>query len=217
MHGCVCTQVQPSRVASEPGDLLARVEWKPPFDIGKHPACARNVSANMTVDLQPVLRGTLLDLRPLRADDWDALFAVASDPLIWEQHPERERYKEEMFREFFRVALESRSALVVIDRRDGRIIGSSRYSGYDVSAREVEIGWSFLARSHWGGRYNGEMKRLMLEHAFQYVDRVLFVIGPQNVRSQRAIERVGGVLLGTRIVRDSESVVYMITKPTPTK
>ncbi len=166
----------------------------------------------MSIDWQPTLVGELIELRPLKPDDWDALFAVASDPLIWEQHPDRLRYQEDVFREFFRVALETRSAFVAIDRRDGRIIGSSRFFGYDPIAREVEIGWSFLARSHWGGRYNGEMKALMLAHAFQFVDHVIFVIGPGNIRSQRAVERIGAVLAGALDVRGRESVVYRLSK-----
>ena len=166
----------------------------------------------MIVDLQPTLRSSLLELRPLRADDWAALFAVASDPLIWAQHPASDRYNEDVFREFFRVALETSSAFVAIDLASGRVIGSSRYADYDAERREIEIGWSFLARSYWGGRYNREMKRLMLDHAFQFVDRVRFVIGPQNIRSQQAIQRVGGVLLGPEVVRGQESVVFVIDR-----
>lgn len=169
----------------------------------------------MAFDLQPTLRGALLEIRPLRPEDWDALYAVASDPLIWEQHPQRERYKEEVFREFFRVAIESRSAFAVIDLQDGRVIGSSRYNGYDEGQSEIEIGWTFLARSHWGGRYNGEMKRLMLQHAFQFVNSVIFVIGSQNFRSQRAIQKIGGVLVGSRLDGDRESLVFRIVKPSP--
>jgi N-acetyltransferase len=167
----------------------------------------------MPFDLQPHLRGELVELRPLHADDFDALFAVASDPLIWEQHPASDRYKEEVFRAFFRDAMESGGAFVVHDLADGRVIGSSRYHAYDEVRSEVEIGWTFLARSHWGGRYNGEMKRLMLDHAFRFVERVVFLIGPSNIRSQRAVERIGAVRAGTR--RDAttgkESVVYEIT------
>src|SRR5690349_4195730 len=118
----------------------------------------------MPFDRQPCLAGDLIELRPLREEDFDALYAVASDPLIWEQHPCNDRYKEEVFRAFFREAMESGGALVVIDRRDGRVVGSSRYFGYDEDRGEVEIGWTFLARSHWGGAFNGEMKRLMLRH-----------------------------------------------------
>lgn len=168
----------------------------------------------MSINWQPTLVGELIELRPLKPEDWDALFAVASDPLIWEQHPDRLRYREDVFREFFRVALETKSAFVAVDRSDGRVIGSSRYFGYDPVAREVEIGWSFLARSHWGGKYNGEMKSLMLNHAFQYVDSVIFVIGPDNIRSQRAVQNIGAVLDGARDVRGRESVVYRLTKPT---
>jgi RimJ/RimL family protein N-acetyltransferase len=166
----------------------------------------------MPFDLQPILKGDLLELRPLRADDFDALFAVASDPLIWEQHPARDRYKEDVFRAFFRDALQSGGALVAIDTKDGRIIGSSRFHGYNAEKSEVEIGWTFLARSHWGGRYNGEMKRVMLQHAFQFVNSVVFLIGPNNLRSRRAVEKIGGVLVGSRPdATGRESVVYQIT------
>ena len=102
----------------------------------------------MPFDLQPVLKGELLWLRPLRPEDFDDLFAVASDSLIWKQHPHRDRYKEEVFKEFFREALESGGALIAIDSKDGRAIGSSRFHGYDQEKSEIEIGWTFLARSH---------------------------------------------------------------------
>jgi RimJ/RimL family protein N-acetyltransferase len=161
---------------------------------------------------QPLLRGELLELRPLRADDFEELFRVASDPLIWEQHPERDRYQEATFRAFFQEALASGGALVALDRNSGRIIGSSRYHGYDAEQSVVEIGWTFLARAFWGGRYNGEMKRLMLEHAFGSVQRVVFVIGPENRRSQRAVEKIGGVRAGsTTDAHGRERVVYELT------
>src|SRR6187455_3247834 len=108
----------------------------------------------MPFDLQPVLRGDLIELRPLREDDFPALFALASDPLIWEQHPEPDRCTEPVFRRFFDGGMASGGALIAIDRRDGRVIGSSRFAGYDEARREIEIGWTFLARSHWGGHYN---------------------------------------------------------------
>jgi N-acetyltransferase len=168
----------------------------------------------MAFELQPLLEGELLDLRPLRPDDFDALYAVASDPLIWALHPARDRYREEVFRGFFGDALASGGALAAIDRSDGRMIGSSRFHGHDAERSEVEIGWTFLARSHWGGVYNKEMKALMLAHAFRFVDSALFVIGPENWRSRRAIEKIGGVLEGKRRRDDTglESVVYRIRK-----
>src|SRR3982751_467343 len=127
----------------------------------------------MAFDLQPTLKGELVALRPLRAEDFDALYAVASDPLIWQQHPASDRYLEPVFRDFFRGAMESKGAFAVLDQTDGRIIGSTRYCGLDEARSEIEIGWTFLAREKWGGRYNGEMKRLMLAHAFRFVDRVI--------------------------------------------
>jgi RimJ/RimL family protein N-acetyltransferase len=151
-------------------------------------------------------------LRPMRADDFEALFRVAADPLIWEQHPDHDRYQEATFRAFFEQGLASGGALVALDRATGRIIGSSRYHGYDADRGVVEIGWTFLARAYWGGRYNGEMKRLMLEHAFKSVQRVLFIIGPENCRSQRAVEKLGGVRAGTTAdAQGRERVVYELT------
>jgi RimJ/RimL family protein N-acetyltransferase len=166
----------------------------------------------MSFDLQPILRGQLLELRPLRPEDFHDLYAVASDPLIWEQHPAHERYKEEVFQAFFREALDSGGALIAVDSKNGQIIGSSRFHGYDPEKSEIEIGWTFLARSHWGGVYNREMKQLMLRHAFKFVERVVFLIGPQNLRSQKALEKIGGVRVGSRTdAAGRDSFVYQIT------
>ena len=147
------------------------------------------------MDRQPVLDGERLRLRPLRPDDWDALYAVARDPLIWEVHPSRDRWQEPLFRSFFDDALAKGGALVVMDQQSGAMIGSSRYQAFDpVDGGSVEIGWTFLARSHWGGGYNAEMKQLMLAHAFRYVVRVDFRIGETNWRSRKAMEKIGGKL-----------------------
>jgi RimJ/RimL family protein N-acetyltransferase len=164
----------------------------------------------MTFDPQPVLEGELLELRPLVAGDWDALYAVASDPSIWEQHPVSDRWREPVFRAFFDEALDSGGALVALDRADGRIIGSSRFHGWDAGRREVEIGWTFLARDRWGGAWNGEMKRLMLGHAFRWADSVLFLIGPDNRRSQRAVEKLGAVPEGRTERFGRESLVFRL-------
>ena len=167
----------------------------------------------MPFDLQPTLTGELLQLRPLRPDDWDKHHAAASDPLIWEQHPESDRHKTDVFRRYFDGAMASGGAFAVIDRRTGRVIGSTRYHAYDEAAGEIEIGWTFLARACWGGVYNQEMKRLLLDHAFRFVPRVVFLVGPANVRSQRAMEKIGGVRDGSRVNGAGlESVVFVIAK-----
>lgn len=164
----------------------------------------------MTFELQPVLMGRMLELRPLAPQDWDALYEVASDPAIWEQHPASDRWQETVFRKFFDDALASGGALVAIDRADGAVIGSSRFYGYDPKRSEVEIGWSFLARDRWGGVWNGEMKRLMLGHAFRFVESVLFFVGPCNIRSQRAVGRIGGVLEGRTERFGGESLIFRL-------
>ena len=151
----------------------------------------------MVFELQPHLKGRLIELRPLAPGDWDELFDVASDSLIWEQHPEPDRYKKDVFRIFFKEALESGGAFVIIDRQTQHIIGSTRFYGYDPEKSEIEIGWTFLARKYWGGRFNAEMKRLLLNHAFEFVESVVFFVGEENVRSQKAMEKVGAIKTGT--------------------
>jgi len=147
----------------------------------------------MSFDLQPNLKGELIELRPLRPEDWDDLLSVASDPLIWEQHPESDRYKKDVFKLFFREALESGGAFVIIDKKSGQIIGSTRFHGYAPERSEIEIGWTFLARKYWGGRYNRELKDLMLAHAFKFVENVVLFVGQNNVRSQKATEKIGAI------------------------
>jgi N-acetyltransferase len=163
-------------------------------------------------DCQPFLEGPLVTLRPLRPTDHDQLFAVAADSLIWEQHPDKSRSQPAGFRAFFQQALDSGGALLAMETASGRVIGSSRFHGYDEAADEVEVGWTFLARSHWGGEYNREMKRLMLDHAFRFVERVVFLVDPANHRSQRAIEKLGAVRAGLRVNASGRpSYVFQIT------
>ncbi|RYD21446.1 MAG: N-acetyltransferase [Verrucomicrobiaceae bacterium] len=170
-------------------------------------------------ELQPHLVGALLELRPLIPADWEELFAAASDPLIWEQHPASDRYNEEVFRKFFEDALASKGALVAIDRKSGRIIGSSRYANNELG--ELEVGWTFLTRECWEKGYNREMKRLMLNHAFRFVESVVFVIGPENWRSRKAVEKIGGELTELTCARmmcgeKVEHVVYRIGRAVAT-
>ena len=164
----------------------------------------------MAFDLQPILKGDLLELRPLRPDDFDDLYAVAADPLIWEQHPSKQRCQEEGFREFFAQGMGSGGALVAIDSQTGRIIGTSRFHCYDPEKNEIEIGWTFLARAYWGRAYNREMKALMLRHAFQFVERVFFLIDPLNFRSQKAIEKIGAIRAGWGDASGRRSFRYQI-------
>ena len=147
----------------------------------------------MSFDGQPTLNGTLVELRALRPEDHGGLYAVAADRLIWAQHPDKNRHEQAGFGEFFAEALASGGALLVTDVETRQVIGSSRFHGHSEERSEVEIGWTFLARSHWGGRYNGELKQLMLRHAFRFVNSVVFIIDPENIRSQRAVEKIGGV------------------------
>ena len=144
-------------------------------------------------DFQPTLTGPTVIIRPVVAEDWPELFAAGSDPLIWKVHPSPDRYTEPAFRKFFDGAVASKMGFVFVDRATNRLIGSSRYHGYDAGRREIEIGWTFIVREHWGGPTNREVKRLMLDHAFTFVDTVIFWVGERNWRSQGAMTKIGGV------------------------
>lgn len=139
---------------------------------------------------------------------------AAADPGIWKLHPATDRYKEDVFEQYFEDALNCGSGFTFVDRQSAAIVGSSRFHGLDLAAGEIEIGWTFLARAYWGGSYNAEIKRLMLEHAFRFVDTVVFWVGEDNLRSRRAMEKTGGVLREGPFSRgDDAYVVYEISKP----
>jgi RimJ/RimL family protein N-acetyltransferase len=167
-------------------------------------------------DFQPTLTGPTTIVRPIAAGDWAELYAAGSDPKIWEVHPVPDRYTEPKFRKFFGDAVTSKMAFVFVDRASGRLVGSSRYYGYEPDKGEIEIGWTFLARTHWGGATNREVKRLMLEHAFSFVDTVIFWVGDTNWRSQGAMTKIGGVKRGELYTRelsgDRPYFIFDITK-----
>src|ERR1700761_1461322 len=152
----------------------------------------------MPFDLRPRLSDSHVRLEPLAGDEFESLYAVASDPLIWEQHPNKDRYQRPVFETFFKGALESKGAFKVFDAATGALIGSTRFVDYDEAGRLISIGYTFLARSHWGGPYNRAMKTLMLDHAFRFVERVTFQVGVDNWRSRKAMEKLGGVNVGEK-------------------
>ena len=171
----------------------------------------------MNFDLQPHLEDDLIVLQPLKEQDFEALYAAASDPLIWEQHPVKERYKRAVFKEnFFQSAIESKGAFLVLEKKTGAVMGSSRYYNHHAQESDIEIGWTFLARPYWGGRYNQAMKALMMNHAFQFVDNIIFRIGENNMRSRKACEKIGGVLINPadnpHLECPPNNVIYRITK-----
>jgi RimJ/RimL family protein N-acetyltransferase len=164
-------------------------------------------------DPQPTLTGPTLTLSPTTQDDWAELFAVAADPLVWEVHPAPDRWQEDVFRRFFSEGLASGGMLTVRHTASGSAIGSSRYSTEFVEDGEVEIGWTFLSRAHWGGSTNREMKHLMLTHAFDAFGTVIFYVGENNGRSRRAVEKIGSQLID-RPAHDSRPghVIYAMRR-----
>lgn len=163
--------------------------------------------------MQPVLHDGLIDLRPMALSDWDALFAVAADREIWALHPAHDRWQESVFRAYFDEGLAQNGALTVREARTGAVIGASRYDRLLAHEGEVEIGWTFLARAYWGGTYNQSLKRLMLGYAFERgYDAAIFLVGETNVRSRRAMEKIGGVLTDRRetVMRANQPIEHVI-------
>ena len=150
----------------------------------------------MSFDKQPILENEWVKMRPLKEDDFEELYKVASDPLIWEQHPSKTRYQREVFENYFKGAMESGGAFAVYNNKTGELIGSTRLYYYDETNSSVLIGYTFIARSCWGSNYNRSMKKLMLDYAFLFVDKVIFHVGENNMRSRMAMEKLGGVLVG---------------------
>jgi RimJ/RimL family protein N-acetyltransferase len=134
-------------------------------------------------------------LRPLLVSDYDALYAVASDPEIWAMHPFRDRYKKEVFDDFFADAIASQGAFAILDTATDAIIGSTRFANHDSTTAEIEIGWTFFATAYWRTGINREVKALMLRHIFQFVRIVVFQVGANNFRSRTAVERLGSKLV----------------------
>lgn len=167
-------------------------------------------------DFRPTLVGPTITVRPIAAADWPELFAVGSDPEIWKVHPTPDRYTEPAFRTYFDSAVASKMGFVFVDRAIGRLVGSSRYHGHDPARSEIEIGWTFIVRSHWGGAANREVKRLMLDHAFTFVDTVIFWVGEENWRSQGAMTKIGGIRRDGRFTREASGampyVIFEITR-----
>ncbi len=146
----------------------------------------------MDFELQPTtLQNELVKLIPLKKEDFENLYKVASDPLIWEQHPNKNRYQRDVFEIYFTGAMESGGAFLVLDNSTAELIGSSRFYEFNSEERSVAIGYTFLARDHWGSVYNAALKSIMIDHAFKFVNTVIFHIGSNNIRSQKAITKLG--------------------------
>lgn len=150
----------------------------------------------MEFNLQPTLENDLIKIVPLQDEDFEKLYAVASDPLIWEQHPNKNRYQREVFQNFFKGAMEFKGAFLVYEKETGKIVGSSRYYELDEENSSVTVGYTFIGRDYWGKGHNKALKNLMFNYAFQFVDKIILHIGETNFRSQKAAEKLGAKKIG---------------------
>lgn len=142
-------------------------------------------------EFQPTLQNELVKLEPLKETDFERIFEVASDPLIWEQHPNPLRYQREHFEKYFKGAMESGGAFIIYENENSIPIGCTRFYDYFPDQNQVTIGYTFFGRNYWGKGHNKAAKTLMLNHAFEFVEFVKLQIGMHNLRSQKAIEKLG--------------------------
>ena len=171
----------------------------------------------MILDLQPTLENELIILRPLSENDFESLYQVAKDPLIWEQHPSKDRFRRDVYADFFKESMASKGALLVIDKASNEVIGSTRFNPIIGVETAIEIGWSFLSRKYWGGVFNKSMKKLMIDYAFESIEDVIFYIGKENTRSQKAVEKIGGIRITEPkyqhlIKKNQNDFTYLINK-----
>lgn len=171
----------------------------------------------MLLNTQPILENDKIILYPLKEDDFEALYAVAADAKIWEQHPNKDRWKREVFHTFFEGAMQSKGAFKIVDKETGKIAGSTRMYDYNDKENSILIGYTFYATEYWGKGFNRSVKILMLDYLFQFVSEVYFHVGAQNIRSQIAITRVGAKKVGEQEVAyfgepDKLNFVYRITR-----
>lgn len=146
----------------------------------------------MSFNLQPTtLANDLIELVPLKEEDFEKLYAVASDPLIWEQHPNKDRYQREVFKNFFEGAMQSKGAFIVYEKGTRKVVGSSRFYDYSEANNTITVGYTFISRDYWGKGHNKALKKLMFDYAFRSVDKIVLHIGATNFRSQKAIEKLG--------------------------
>jgi RimJ/RimL family protein N-acetyltransferase len=141
---------------------------------------------------QEELGNDVARLMPLNPDHFEPLYSVANDELIWQQHPNKNRYKREVFDNFFVGAIQSKGAYIIYDNQTNAIAGSSRFYDFNEDDSSIFIGYTFFARNYWGTGFNHGVKNLMLDHAFKKVNKVYFHVGIDNKRSLIAMDRLGG-------------------------
>ena len=171
----------------------------------------------MNFSIQPILENENFKLIPLQENDFERLYVVASDPKVWEQHPNKERYKREVFENFFKGAMESKGAFLVVSKDSGEVLGCTRFYDFDRENKSILIGYTFYGRNSWGKNVNPQIKKMMLDYIFQYVETVIFHVGKENVPSQVAMERLGAEKVGEEEIAyfgelPKINVVYEIRK-----
>lgn len=170
------------------------------------------------MELQPLhLKNELVELIPLQPAHFNELYQVAADPLIWEQHPNPDRYKKEVFDNYFKGAIASDGAFLIKNTVTGNAIGSSRFYDYVPEKSEIKIGYTFFSRDCWGKPFNKEVKTLMINYILKFVDNVIFHVGAENIRSQKAMEKLGAVKISEEQVAyfgeaTRLNFVYLIAK-----
>jgi RimJ/RimL family protein N-acetyltransferase len=170
------------------------------------PRLATVVNVFSQLNVEKDLSGHFVYLEPVNESYREVLRGLARDERIWEFTKTlmiNDRY-DAQFDEYFDVALglpESGGQAFVIrtvDGKDGRIIGMTRLFNVEPKEKRLEIGHTWYVPDVWGKVYNKECKLLLLQYVFEMLgfNRVEFRVAHQNIRSQKAVEKIGGVKEG---------------------
>ena len=149
----------------------------------------------------PTLEGRLVRLEPLAKRHVAGLWEASRDARTWRWLPIPQPQRPEELEAWVDDALARAAAgldLPLVTQREGAIVGSTRFLALRPEHRSVEIGWTWLHPSAWGGGVNVEAKLLMLRHAFDAwgCRRVELKTDALNERSRGAMEAMGATFEG---------------------
>ncbi|MEK6510864.1 GNAT family N-acetyltransferase [Myroides odoratimimus] len=149
-----------------------------------------------------VLEGTTVDLIPLEKGHLEELYQASADKELWRLVP-TDCSDRDTFYDNYQNALIAREKglqypFVIIDKRTQKIIGSTRFFEMYEADKKLEIGWTWITQEYWGSVVNLECKLLLLTYCFEVLktNRVQLKTKDTNIRSRKAIEKIGGVFEG---------------------
>lgn len=157
----------------------------------------------MIIETDLSLEGITISLMPLEVKHKEELFEVLKSPEVW-KYSWRKVSTVEDIEQILMIAVHNKKIgkhipFIVKDKLNGQVLGTTQICSIDQVNRNVEIGWTWLSPNVWRTKVNTECKFLLLKYCFEElkVNRVQFSVSGENIRSQKAVERIGATKEGT--------------------